>query len=190
MLGVSVSHIGGPYYRLSLGPAQSSEVVPVTCHRDRSSSNWSINSILGVWPPNSRAARHARVISRSSPSMTSISRTHASLCRGVGVSTSLTGSVTQSLRALDIEEATCWHLERLGDVEQPFVEQPSPTVLHVDEYVARDTRTECEALLSETSLDAKCADSLSNFLTATFPACNTFRIVLTGSRWHVSQLLA
>lgn len=79
------------------------------------------------------------------------------------------------------------NLQGLGDVEQPLVKQASSAKFYVNQHVARDARPECRSLLREAALGAERSDSLSNFTAAKFPRGDTFRVVLTGSRRHLSQ---
>ncbi len=56
------------------------------------------------------------------------------------------------LRAVD-EELCCWHLQCLGDIEKPLVQQAASTDLDIDQDVARDARPQRESLLGEAPLD-------------------------------------
>lgn len=53
----------------------------------------------------------------------------------------LSVSASQELVSLDAE--------RLGDVEEPFVEQGAAAMLYVDKDVARHSRCQCQLLLSQ-----------------------------------------
>ena len=46
------------------------------------------------------------------------------------------------------------HVQRLSEIEESFVEQSPPPVLHVDEHVAGDPRAQCQRLLGESALCA------------------------------------
>jgi hypothetical protein len=82
------------------------------------------------------------------------------------------------------EEIADGHFERLGDVEEPFVEKPSAAVLDVNQYVPGDAGRESQGLLRHTALDTRLADVAAYEFSATLPLRDPFGVVLVRAGRH------
>jgi hypothetical protein len=78
-------------------------------------------------------------------------------------------------------------VEYLGDVEEPFVEQPALAKFYLDDQAAVDARGKCNFLLSQSTLEAKCSDAGADRQPCGPPSCGTVGIVLAGACRHAPQ---
>lgn len=79
------------------------------------------------------------------------------------------------------------HLECRGDVEEPFIEQPAPTMLDIDQHIAGHARTKGQLLLCHVLRGPDLPNAATDRLPNAIPCRDTLRIVLARSRGHAPK---
>lgn len=85
-----------------------------------------------------------------------------------------------------LQERTGGHVERLGEVEQALVEQPSLAMFDIDQDVPGDTRAQGERLLGKSSLKPQSPDAGADFDPSPCPDLGPLRISLVRAGGHLS----
>lgn len=85
-----------------------------------------------------------------------------------------------------LKERTGGNVERLGEVEQSLIEQPSLAVLDGDQDIACDARAQGQCLLGEPLLDTQSADPGADIESPLRPDLGPLRIGLAGAGGHLS----
>lgn len=81
-------------------------------------------------------------------------------------------------------QVTGGHSERVGDIEEPLVEQTALPTLHRAQNGTSDAGLMGQLLLRHASLDAELAYSLADGLSSALPCSHTLRTVLAWSGGH------
>lgn len=96
----------------------------------------------------------------------------------------LGASLTRWRRFGHGKQFSYWHIEGLGEVKKPLVEQAAPAELDIDQHIARHTRVQGEDFLGHVALNAKFANVAPDCLSPPFPLGNPLGAVLVRARGH------
>lgn len=100
----------------------------------------------------------------------------------------LSGSSASGFRVVCLDKEVAYgDVECIGDVDQPFVENPPVAEFHVDKDVPSNPGSQGQRFLGHPFAGADCSNVAADRGSPPFPVGDALGVVLTRARWHVSK---